>query len=160
MSAKKQAASDSSENSAKRQPMPFEPKRKPAEKKAKQPAASTVKSSPKTSKTARSGGIPEVVSQRMLRRIAIFCGVPSVLGMSTFVLSYLIVSKHWFDLPTYAVLLVSLGWFGLGVLGVSYGALSASWDEENTGSRLGIAEFKTNWGRMTEAWRAERKANR
>lgn len=89
----------------------------------------------------------------MIRRIALFCGIPTVLGMSTFVGSYLAVSNG-LQLPTYLVLLVSLGWFGLGVLGVSYGVLSASWDEAAAGSPLGLAEFKTNWGLMTETWRS------
>lgn len=92
----------------------------------------------------------------MVRRIALFCGIPTALGMSTFITSYLVMSQGWLQLPTYVVLFVSLGWFGLGVLGVSYGVLSASWDEEMPGSRLGFAEFRTNWQRMTEAWRANK----
>jgi hypothetical protein len=66
----------------------------------------------------------------------------------------LVVSKGLFDLPNTAVLLVSMGCFGLGVLGLSYGVLSASWDEEVSGSTLGWEEFNTNFGRMREAWRA------
>jgi len=52
---------------------------------------------------------------------------------------------------------VSMGFFGLGVLGLSYGVLSASWDEEIPGSKLGWREFTTNWGRMTSAWRSARQ---
>lgn len=91
----------------------------------------------------------------MVRRIALFSGIPTALGMSTFIVSYLVVSNDWVSLPTYAVLFVSLGWFGLGVLGVSYGVLSSSWDDA-PGSRLGFSEFRTNWGRMTETWRANK----
>ena len=65
--------------------------------------------------------------------------------------------SHDLPLPTYAVLLVSLGWFGLGVLGVSYGVMSASWDEESSGSALGVAELRTNWSRMSSAWQETRE---
>ncbi len=95
----------------------------------------------------------------MIRRVAWFSGVPSLLGISTFVVSYIAVT-HDVPLPTYAVLLVSLGWFGLGVLGVSYGVMSASWDEESAGSVLGIVELQTNWGRMSSAWKETREQAR
>jgi hypothetical protein len=109
----------------------------------------------KTSKTEKQAqSIPEVVSKRMISRIAVFCGIPTILGISTFFVSYLIVSKGLFDLPNTAVLLVSMGCFGLGVLGLSYGVLSASWDEEIAGSILGWEEFNINFGRMREGWRS------
>jgi hypothetical protein len=47
-----------------------------------------------------------------------------------------------------------MGFFGLGVLGLSYGVLSASWDEDEPGTKFGWQEFKTNFGRMTAAWRS------
>lgn len=110
--------------------------------------------------SARTTGIPEAVSRRMVKRMAVFCGLPTLLGMSTFVVSYLILINGIYEVPTYAVLLVSLGFFGLGVLGLSYGALSASWDEDADGSWLGITELSTNWGRMTSEWQAKRAAER
>lgn len=102
--------------------------------------------------------VPKVVSNRMARRMALFCGVPTASGIVTFIVSYIIVS-HGFKLPNVAVLLVSTGFFGLGVLGLTYGALSASWDEEILGSQLGWQEFKVNWGRMVSAWRSTRQKN-
>ncbi len=99
--------------------------------------------------------VPDAVSKRMAKRMAVLCGVPSALGMLTFIVSYFVVS-HGFKLPNIAVVLMSMGFFGLGVLGLSYGVLSASWDEETPGSLLGWQEFTTNWGRMTSAWRSAR----
>jgi hypothetical protein len=166
MSAKpKPDASKGASDASKHKPKPFEPKSTQVEKKSTKksaPAKATVKATSASGKSnfkskARAEGIPEVVSRRMVRRIALFCGIPTALGMSTFLISYLVVSNDWLKLPTYAVLLVSLGWFGLGVIGVSYGVLSASWDEDVSGSRLGFSEFRTNWGRMTEAWRANKE---
>ena len=47
---------------------------------------------PKATKTGpQAQSIPEVVSKRMISRIALFCGVPTILGISTFFVSYLIV---------------------------------------------------------------------
>lgn len=160
----KRAAKDSSE----RKPLPFEPvkNRKQTENKAEQktakktPVATTKVSSGQRPSSSTATGIPDVVSRRMVKRMAFFSGIPTALGMSTFVVSYLIVSNDLFPLPTYAVLLVSLAFFGLGVLGLSYGALSASWDEDGTGSRLGWTEFTTNWQRMTAAWKQSREASR
>lgn len=159
MSAKPKPGAPKGSDASKRKPKAFEPTSTQTEKKSstKKPAkpvasASGGKSSPKKS---ASGGIPDVVSRRMVRRIALFSGIPTALGMSTFIVSYLVVSNDWVNLPTYAVLFVSLGWFGLGVLGVSYGVLSSSWDDA-PGSRLGFSEFRTNWGRMTQTWRANK----
>lgn len=74
--------------------------------------------------------------------------------MLTFVVSYFLVSQHLLKVPTVAVLLVSMGFFGLGVLGLSYGALSASWDEDRLGSWLGWQEFTKNVGVLTASWRS------
>ncbi len=124
-------------------------------------AAPTPVAVSQTSKKAavdrQSMGIPEAVSQRMARRMALFCGLPTSLGMLTFVASYIVVSQNWFKLPNVAVVLVSMGFFGLGVLGLSYGILSASWDESRPGSLLGTEEFGVNFARMREAWKANRQ---
>lgn len=99
--------------------------------------------------------IPESVSRRMITRMALFSGTPTSLGVLSLVGSYFIIQKEWFPLPSIAVLLVSSGLFGLGVLGLSYGLLSASWDEADPGSKLGWREFQTNFGRMRQAWKKE-----
>jgi hypothetical protein len=103
--------------------------------------------------------IPKVVSDRMARRMAVMSGVPTFLGIATFFISYAVTSQGWLKLPSVAVLLVSMGFFGLGVLGITYGVLSASWDEEIAGSKLGWQEFKINWRRMVSAWRETRQKN-
>ena len=163
------SSQDSGKDSPSRGALPFEPKknRKQVEKKQAEPkkAAAPAKTPAKVAATKRSPttvkrsemAIPDVVSKRMVRRMALFCGIPTFLGISTFITSYLVIINDVYDLPPYAVLLVSAGLFGLGVLGLSYGVLSASWDEDTPGSRLGWGEFRTNFGRMTAAWRSSRK---
>lgn len=101
--------------------------------------------------------IPEAVSRRMVARMATFSGVPLFMAMGTFIGSYLIVTNEMFPLPSTVVLLMSLGWFGLSVVGVSYGVLSASWDEETVGTRLGWQEFRLNSARAWAAIQAGRR---
>lgn len=142
--------------------LPFEPskkRQKTSRTKKQAPVAKTqeVEKKKQPQVTREQMAVPKVVSDRMARRMAAFCGVPTALGMTTFIVSYLIVSNGWFKLPTVAVLLTSMGFFGLGVLGLSYGVISASWDEEIAGSLLGWQEFTSNWGRMLSAWRSKRQ---
>jgi hypothetical protein len=145
-----------------RERLPFEPKKNKKNKPPKtSPKVEAVSQSAKTVKSDASlSAIPDVVSKRMAWRMAVCCGIPTALGMSSFVVFYWLRVKEIIELPPYAVLLVSLGFLGLGVIGLSYGIFSASWDENQPGSFLGVGEFKTNLGRTIEAWRASRRAKK
>ncbi|MCS6782664.1 MAG: PAM68 family protein [Gloeomargarita sp. SKYBB_i_bin120] len=92
-------------------------------------------------------GMPKVVSDRMLRRMAVFCGTPTALGLAAFPTSYLLLQQG-IKIPVPVVVVVTLGLFGLGMVGLSYGILSASWDADRVGHWLGWQEFRTNWGRL------------
>ncbi|MBW4560841.1 MAG: PAM68 family protein [Mojavia pulchra JT2-VF2] len=145
--------------------LPFEPnkkRQKPAKAK-NQPPAQPKESGKQVGKqppfTKEEMAIPQVVSQRMIRRVAGFCGIPTALGITTLVVSYLLPTYTGIKLAPIAVLLVNMGFFGLGVLGITYGVLSASWDEERIGSWHGLGEFGTNWGRMVAVWRETRQKN-
>ena len=141
----------SESNEPKSMPLPFEPaSNKKTDKKNPTPPRSNRREQPDP-------GIPEEVTQRMIKRMVVFSGIPSFLGMATFVVSYFLVSKLDYDLPNSAVLLVSLGFFGLGVVGLSYGILSASWDLGESGSLFGTQEFSTNFDRMKDAWKEARR---
>ncbi|MCS5700037.1 PAM68 family protein [Cyanobium sp. FGCU-52] len=99
--------------------------------------------------------IPDVVAGRMARRIAIATGIPSVLGMGVFVGSYLLVSRGVLDIPPVVTLVASGACFLLGLLGLSYGVLSASW-EDAPGSLIGSEQIVLNIGRLRESVRAMR----
>lgn len=161
----KSPASKAEESSGDR--LPFEPRQKrkknakakpePAPDKttaSKQAATASPKKDKPKAASKESMAIPDVVSKRMVRRMALLCGIPTVLGIATFFVSYFLVTKFGLKLPNVAVVLVSMGFFGLGVLGLSYGVISASWDEDAPGTTLGWQEFTTNWGRLTSAWRS------
>jgi hypothetical protein len=141
--------------------LPFEPRQKRQKPQKKAPAKNATPPKQAVAQNERqdrgsreSTRIPDVVSRRMVSRMVILCGVPTTLGLLTFFVSYLLVTKLGLELPNAAVVLVSMGFFGLGVLGLSYSVLSASWDEDKPGSFLGWREFVVNWQRMTSAWRS------
>lgn len=140
--------------------LPFEPRQKNKKKSPKTPAKTqkTEDKKQSTSVKAKNAAIPEIVSQRMIRRMALFCGIPSFLAISTFVFSYLLISQVHLEIPTPAVLITSSAFFALGVVGLSYGVLSASWDENRVGDWWGWQEFTTNFSRMRSAWRESKQA--
>jgi hypothetical protein len=147
----------------KRDRLPFEPRQKRKKKPKQAPiSVSSQSDSPEATKpspksSAGLSAIPDAVSKRMIRRMALFSGIPTSLGISSFLIFYWIVRQEWFKVPTVAVLLVSASLFGLGFLGLSYGVLSTSWDETRTGGWWGLQELKLNWGRMTGAWSSARR---
>jgi Photosynthesis affected mutant 68 len=149
-----------------RKSIPFEPPsnkpRKPAGKKKSAPVTKPQPPAPAKAVKAKkgsSGQIPEIVSNRMIRRALFFCGTPMLLGMSVFLLGYFAIINHWFPVSNTVVLLSSMACLGLSVLGLSYGILSACWEEDSSikGSLLGWAEFKTNFGRMAAAYRENKR---
>ncbi|MDJ1174926.1 PAM68 family protein [Roseofilum capinflatum] len=151
---------DQKGGSASKERLPFEPKTS-RKKNSPTPSSSSAKE-PKSSKGSKKRTpirkedrvIPDAVSKRMIRRMALLSGIPTALGVLTFAASYWILTQTEFDLPHIAVVLVSMGFFGLGVLGLSYGVLSASWDENRVGTLLGWQDFTQNLGRTIAAWRS------
>lgn len=135
--------------------IPFEPN---SGKKSKKNQASTspLKNPEPQKLQSSSDRIPPEVNKRLVKRAALFCGIPTSLGFVTFIASYIIVVKKWADLPNSAVVLVSMGFLGIGVLGLSYGVISASWDENRVGHWWGWQEFKQNFGYLRAAWKAQK----
>lgn len=150
---------------SKRGRLPFEPRNNNKKEKPEKttPASTEKQKRYGTSRNSRPNSnlsaIPDVVSKRMGRRMAIFCGIPSALGMLSLLVFYWLKVNEVVELPPYAAFAVSFGFLGLGVLGLSYGLFSASWDEERAGSSLGGDEFKVNLGRTRDAWKASKKAD-
>lgn len=92
----------------------------------------------------------------MARRIAVATGIPTVLGMGVFIASYGLVSRHILDIPPSATLLASGACFLLGLVGLSYGVLSASW-EDAPGTLLGFEQLPLNFTRLKASLRALRE---
>ena len=96
------------------------------------PKPARASSSPKSPGPKRQQVIPEAVANRMARRIALATGVPTLMGMGVFIGSYLLV-----------------------VVGLSYGVLSASW-EDAPGSLLGTEQIGLNISRLRSSIQAMR----
>ncbi len=113
--------------------------------------------SPKKKK--RQSAIPKPIANRMARRIALTTGLPTFSGMGIFVGSYLIVSKGIAEIPPGITLLSSAACFLTGLLGLSYGILSASWDE-SPGSFLGFENIRPNIGRVRSAFKENKQVEK
>ncbi len=100
----------------------------------------------------QSSGIPKYVADRMAKRIFFTAGIPTLLGMSVFVISYIIVTKKIAEIPPSSTIAISALFFLLGLGGLSYGILSASWDRA-PGSFLGLENIPLNIQRAKAAFK-------
>ena len=89
-------------------------------------------------------GLPQVVTDRMLKRVGVFCGTPLIFGFATGPAFYYAKAVRGIDVPSWVFFTASTATFGAAVVGISYGVLSASWDPRREGSFWGFAEFKEN----------------
>ena len=104
----------------------------------------------------KNSGIPKYVANRMARRIALTTGVPTLFGMGVFIGSYFLISKGIADISPTVTLVSSAFCFLLGLLGLSYGILSAGWDV-NPGSFFGFENIKPNINRIKDAFKSTKK---
>jgi Photosynthesis affected mutant 68 len=94
------------------------------------------------------------VNDRILKRIIVFSGVPVFVGFLLYPLFYYVKVGLQIDLPIWVVYLVQVFTFGGGLLGITYGVLSSSWDPDRENSTLlGINEFKANLPIVLESMR-------
>ena len=105
-----------------------------------------------TMKSEQTSGIPKYVADRMAKRIFFTAGIPTIMGMSVFVVSYIIVTKNIAEIPPSSTIAISALFFLLGLGGLSFGILSASWDKE-PGSFLGLENVPLNIERAKAAFR-------
>ena len=118
--------------------------------------APTIEVKKSSNDTSQASGIPKYVANRMARRIAFTTGIPTISGMAVFIGSYFLISKGIADISPTLTLVSSAICFLVGLLGLSYGILSASWDF-NPGSFLGFENVKPNINRMKDAFKTNQK---
>ena len=119
-------------------------------------AAQNIEINTSSNKKRNESGIPKYVANRMARRIAFTTGIPTLSGMGVFIGSYFLISKGIAEISPTLTLVSSAICFLVGLLGLSYGILSASWDF-NPGSILGIENIKPNINRMKDAFKSNKK---
>ena len=105
--------------------------------------------------TRNESGIPQYVANRMARRIVFTTGIPTLSGMGVFIGSYFLISKGIAEISPTATLVTSAMCFFVGLLGLSYGILSASWDF-TPGSFLGFENIKPNINRVKDAFKSSK----
>ena len=95
-------------------------------------------------KRRQTQGVPEIVTDRMLRRVGMFCGAPLALGFACGPTYYFFKAVKHVDVPPQVFFAASTLTFGAALFGISWGILSASWDPREEGTFWGGEEFKTN----------------
>lgn len=100
--------------------------------------------------------IPEVVTNRMMRRMGLSVGIPLTVGLLFFPFFYYLKVVAKVDVPNWVPFIFSFAFFGTALLGVSYGIVSASWDPLREGSLLGWNEARRNWPVFWESLWARR----
>ncbi|KAM7251330.1 hypothetical protein ACFE04_023213 [Oxalis oulophora] len=93
----------------------------------------------------KAGVIPEIVTNRMMTRMAASVGAPLFTGLLFFPFFYYLKTGLKIDVPTWVPFIFSFFFFGTALLGVSYGIVSASWDPMREGSFWGWTEARKNW---------------
>ena len=119
-------------------------------------AAPNIEVKNSSNNTSKASGIPKYVANRMARRIAFTTGIPTLSGMGVFIGSYFLISKGIAEISPTVTLVSSAICFLFGLLGLSYGILSASWDF-NPGSFLGFENIKPNINRIKDAFKSSKK---
>mmetsp|Transcript_43608 Transcript_43608/g.170652 ORF Transcript_43608/g.170652 Transcript_43608/m.170652 type:complete len:242 (+) Transcript_43608:316-1041(+) len=130
--------------------------------------------------------LPEVVSQRMLKRMVWLFSTPFALGVVGFGVFFFAKTKYDVTFQPAIVAFSTLGMFGFALFGLTYGKplavlalsflsgslgiqnnvvlstsgiMSASWDVEREGSFLGLDEVKTNFLRTVDALSRSRSSD-
>lgn len=94
--------------------------------------------------TPDAGILPEVVSNRMIRRIVTFGGIPLSLLFVFFAVYFVLKYKYDITVLPVVVAFSTLGTVALATGGITYGIFSSSWDEDIDGTKLGWKEAKMN----------------
>ncbi|GAB0490273.1 hypothetical protein MMPV_001505 [Pyropia vietnamensis] len=95
-------------------------------------------------RSPNAGVLPQKVADRMGRRMAVLGGVPFFVGVAVFLVYFLLAYRFEVRVIPVFVGYSTLFTFGGALVGVTYGIMSASWDEEVEGSFWGWQEAKVN----------------
>lgn len=88
--------------------------------------------------------IPEKVAQRMGKRMLPFVGVPLFGAMGSFVGFWYMATYRDMEFQPALVATSTIVLLVVGLVGITYSIMSASWDPDREGSFLGLDEFSKN----------------
>lgn len=101
--------------------------------------------------------IPEKVAMRMGKRMLPFVGIPLFGSLGAFVAFwYFATQKDVVFQPT-LVAFSTIFVLVLGLLGITYSVMSASWDPDVEGSTIGAEEFKKNLSSIQDGFKRSRE---
>jgi hypothetical protein len=101
--------------------------------------------------------IPEPVAQRMGKRMLPFVGIPLFGGMGAFVAFWYFATYKNVEFQPALVAFSTIGILAVGLLGITYSVMSASWDVDEEGSWLGTEEFGKNFGSIRDGLKRTRE---
>ena len=101
--------------------------------------------------------IPEPVAQRMGKRMLPFVGVPLFGGMGAFVAFWYFATYKNYEFQPAMVAFSTIAILAVGLIGITYSVMSASWDVEEEGSALGFDEFQKNLGSISDGFKRTRE---
>lgn len=96
------------------------------------------------SEDAGAAVIPEKVAQRMGKRMLPFVGIPLFGSFASFIGFWYLATQKDMEFQPALVAGTSVVFLLIGLLGITYSLLSASWDDDREGSVLGGDEFQKN----------------
>mmetsp|Transcript_611 Transcript_611/g.1134 ORF Transcript_611/g.1134 Transcript_611/m.1134 type:complete len:299 (-) Transcript_611:152-1048(-) len=88
--------------------------------------------------------IPEKVAQRMGKRMLPFVGIPLIGSMASFVGFWYMATYRDMEFQPALVATTSIVLLAVGLVGITYSIMSASWDPDREGSFFGTEEFSQN----------------
>jgi hypothetical protein len=97
--------------------------------------------------------VPADITDRMLRRMVAFGLTPVALGCAALPGFWYLKKVLEWDVPTWAAYIVVSAAFGGGLVGISYGVLSSSWEAGREGSAGGWDEFRANLPALLERFK-------
>jgi Photosynthesis affected mutant 68 len=106
-----------------------------------------------TREDPNAGVIPDLVANRMLARMIPFFILPVAAGVGVFVYFFVLANRYDTGFEPGMVALATQAPFAISLLGITYAIISASWDPEVEGSKLGLAEFGMNMRNILEGLR-------
>lgn len=93
---------------------------------------------------AGAAAIPERVAQRMGKRMLPFVGIPLFGSFTSFIGFWYLATFKDMEFQPSVVATTSFAFLAIGLLGITYSVMSASWDDDREGSDLGVDEFQKN----------------
>uniref|UniRef100_A0A7S3RA87 Protein PAM68, chloroplastic n=1 Tax=Dunaliella tertiolecta TaxID=3047 RepID=A0A7S3RA87_DUNTE len=165
--AKKEASKQKAGSPAESSPSSSQPASSPVATATSSPATSPSSNLPSTSSPASNSSpvrrpqarqeTPQVVVDRIFSRMVWCAFLPVLFGIVLLVGFYFLKKHFGDDFPLWPAYVSQTICFGGGLLGISYGALSASWDPNRPGSWNGWTEFQANLPIMLELTKKDKR---